>query len=86
MVLADKYFTSHPHKNSLRAENSVCTVIFISFQNISQKNVCSLGITGQGQAVQCSCEANKVVFEFLFTRFFSFIRLPLILVGILLCF
>ena len=29
----------HPHNNE-RAENSVCTVIFISFQNITRENVC----------------------------------------------
>ena len=36
------------------------------------------------QTVQCSCEANKVVFKFLFSSFFLFKRLHLMLVGILL--
>ena len=47
-------------------------------------NVWLLGIAGQGEAVQCSCEANEVVFEFLFTSFFHFkdcLPVHLILVG-----
>ena len=74
MVFADKYFTSHPHKNSWRAENSVCTAIFYFIPKyITRKHlldVWSLGIAGQGQAVQFSCERNDMVFEFLFTNFF----------------
>ena len=74
VVFADKYFILYPHKHSQRAENSVCTVIFYFIPKyITRKrllNVWSLGIAGQGQAVQYSCEANKVVFEFLFTSFF----------------
>ena len=46
---------------------------FISFQNISRENVClTFGhlYRRQGQVVQCSCEANKLVFELLFNSFF----------------
>ena len=42
MVFTGKYFALHRHKNSWRAENSVCNLLsFLTpFQNITRENVC----------------------------------------------
>ena len=67
MVFAGKYFTLHPHKNSWRAENSVCTtVMFDSIPKYNTRkrllNFWSLGMAlyMAGQAVQCGCGAMQI--------------------------